>query len=578
MTLALHIISSEMPSFPASTIPVPPYTGRSRAQPTDTRDRRKGSAIASAIGLRKKNEIYIILDGDDELAHLYSTHDEIKGYIEVKFEKDTEFDELTITFQGQSSTVQQPIAGHLLPEDNIFEANATYKIPFTFVVPNRLLPFICSHKIDHEEVRREHVQLPPSLGDASISGDAHTLVHDLAPDMARICYSIRARITKYNAVGRLLQVADGVERIRIVSARDEAPPLMLSETYNSDHALRKEKSVRKGLFRVGKTTGRLIAETTQPKSLRLPHPRRARQTSEPVATMATINFRFDPSSPEEVPPQLDSITSKLKVYTFFGAAPYRILPEIRKHDNWSAVHGVYPESVPLSSRNLSTVSWTRHPASTGRPSFSSSPPSSSDLSRRPSTYSTASSGAPLIIPEPSGTYQAGSPFYTASVLVPITLPTVTGTSRPKIFVPTFHTCIISRTYSVELSISFRSPGATTIGSSHVVLKTPIQVSAVGGIPPALLSEWDASITAEIEAQFGIYEARALRGEVGNGIPLEGDSPRYEESSPARSLLSGARHLSLEDPTPTARVMQTGIDVHARASQCEVNGAPPEYRA
>ncbi len=574
-------ISGEMPSFLASTVSVPSYTARSRSLPVHTREGRKGSALANAIGLRRKNELDIVLDGYAEFVHSYSTYDEIKGYVNVKFEKDTSFDELAVTFEGQSCTyvekiattapttgrttgkhtflkVQQPIAEHLLPPDNMFEANVTYSIPFTFVVPDRLLPFICSHKVDNDDIRKEHVQLPPSLGDPSISGDGHTLMDDLAPEMSRISYSIRARVTKWNATGRLLELADRSERIRIVPARDEVPPLPI-ENDQSDHVMRKEKSVKKGLFKIGKT-GRLTAETTQPKSLRLPHPRR--RQIEPVASMATVNLRFDPLTPEDVPPPLDSITSKLKVYTFFGAAPYRVLPEMRKHDNWSTLHGVYPESIPLSARNLSTVSWTRHNPSE-RESFSSS-----DISRRPSTYSTSSTSS---IPEPSCTYQPGLPFYTATVLVPIALPSTSSTNRPKVFVPTFHSCIISRTYSVELNVSFRSPG-TNVANSHVVLKTPIQICAEGGVPPAGLHESDATIAAEIEAQFGLYEAWAAQGELGELGEFEvgGESPVYQETSPIEPLLGGGtRHLSLVDPTST--MLHSGIGMGSDT------GAPPEYR-
>ncbi|KAK5328538.1 hypothetical protein LTR93_002323 [Exophiala xenobiotica] len=581
MSTPHQTISGEMPSFLASTISVPSYTARSRSLPVNTREGRKGSALANAIGLRRKNEIDIVLDGP-EFVHSYSTYDEISGHVEVKFEKDTSFDELAVTFEGQSCTyveriattapttgrttgkhtflkVQQPIAEHLLPQDNIFEANVTYSIPFTFVVPDRLLPFICSHKVDNDEIRKEHVQLPPSLGDPSISGDGHTLMDDLAPEMARIGYSIRARVTKWNATGKLLELADRSERIRIVPAREEAPPLPTEDDL-SDHVTRKEKSVKKGLFKIGKT-GRLTAETTQPRSLRLPHPKR--RQLEPVASMATVNLRFDPLTPQDIPPQLDSITSKLKVYTFFGAAPFKALPEIRKHDNWSTLHGVYPESIPLSARNLSTVSWTRHNPS-DRGSFSTS----SEISRRPSTYSTSSTSS---IPEPSCTYQPDLPFYTATVLVPIALPSASGTNRSKIFVPTFYSCIISRTYSVELNVSFRSPG-TNVASSHVVLKTPIQISAQGGVPPAGLHDSDATIVAEIEAQFGLYEARAAQGELGE-FEVTGESPVYEETSPIEPLLGsgGTRHLSLVDRTAT--MLHSGIGIGSSDT-----GAPPEYRA
>ncbi|OQV00078.1 Arrestin or S-antigen, domain-containing protein isoform 3 [Cladophialophora immunda] len=576
MSTPRQIVSGEMPSFLSSAVPSYSARSRSLALPSSSSSRR-GSAIASAIGLRKKSEIDIVLNGEADFVHSYSTYDEIKGRVDVRFEKDTSFDDLNITFEGKSCTyvekiattapttgrttgrhtflkVQQPIPDSLLPENGTFEAGVTYSIPFTFVVPDRLLPFICSHKADNEEIRKQHLQLPPSLGDPSVSGDGRTLMDDLAPDMSKITYSIRARITKWNAVGKLLELADKSERIRLVPAREEAPPLNIDEA-ESDHVMRKEKSVKKGLFKIGKV-GRLTAETTQPRSLRLPHPQK--RQIEPISSMATINLRFDPASPDDVPPQLDSIVSKLKVYTFFGAAPYRLIPEARKHDNWSVLHGIYPETVSLSSRCLSTVSWVRHDPSE-RGSFSSS-----DLSRRPSGYSTTSTTS---IPEPSCAYELGSPFYTASLPVPIALPTPSSSGRPRVFVPTFHSCIVSRTYSVELNISFRTPGAN-VSSSHMTLKTPIQVSAEAGIPPAQVRETEAAIAAEIEQQFGLYEARQLEE---SGLGLE--SPMYEEPSPA-ALIPGTRHLSLAGHSEVASssfttpVLHSGVDA----------GAPPEYRA
>jgi hypothetical protein len=559
-----HFSSGDMPSFRPNA---PSYSSRSRSLALPTQ--RRGSAIASAIGLRKKTEVDIVLDGDFELVHSYSTYDSINGHVEIRFEKDTSFDDFNITFEGQSSTyvekiattapttgrttgrhtflkVQQPIADSFLPENKIFEARVTYSIPFTFVVPDKLLPFICSHKVENATIRREHTQLPPSLGDPSISGDGHSLMDDLAPDMSKITYAIRARITKWNAVGRLLEVADRSERIRIVPAREEAPPISI-EDFDSDWVMRAEKSVRKGLFKIGKV-GRLTAETCQPKSLQLPHPQK--RLTEPISTMATINLRFDPASPDDVPPQLDSIASKIKVYTFFGAAPYRSIPECRKHDNWSTLHGIYPESVQLSARALSTVGWVRH-SPTERSSFSSS-----DLSRRPSGYSTMSISS---IPEPSIAYEPGSVFYTASLPVPIALPVATGSARPKIFVPTFHSCIISRTYAVELNISFRNPGAN-VSSSHVTLKTPIQICAEGGTPPAQVQETEAAIAAEIEQQFGLYEARQMQE---NGLGLE--SPVYEETIP-EALVQGTRHMSLAPMVPSP--LRSGADT----------SAPPEYQA
>ena len=114
---------------------------------------------------------------------------------------------------------------------------------------------------------------------------------------------------------------------------------------------------------------------------------------------------------------------------------------------------------------------------------------------------------------------------------------------------------------MELNISFRTPGSN-VSSSHVTLKTPIQISSEGGIPPAQLQETEASIAAEIEEQFGLYEARQLE-EAGMGLEI----PVYEETAPD-SLIRGTRHMSLAQPMPSSVPLQSGVDA----------GAPPEYRA
>jgi hypothetical protein len=546
---------------------------------------RKASVVANAISFLRKSELDIVLDGETAFVHSYSTYDEIKGRVDIKFDRDTAFDNLNITFEGQSNTyvemvasatptsgrttgkhtflkIQQPIDESLIPEDGIFLQGIRYSIPFTFIVPDRLLPYVCSHKIDNEETRKQHLLLPPSLGDPNISGDGRVLMDDLAPEMSKIIYSIRARVTKWNATGRLLDLADRSERIRITPAREEAPPVHIDA--GSDYVMRSEKSVRKGLLKIARM-GRLTAETSQPRSLRIPYAKT--RSTEPVASIATVNLRFDPLTTDEQPPQLESVVSKLKCYTFFGAGPYKIIPEKQRADIWSTLYSMYPETVPLSSRCLSTVSWIRHDGSE-RASFSSS-----DLSRRPSAWSTSSTSS---IPEPSAQYRPGAPFYTASIVVPFALPSTSTGTRPKVFVPTFHSCIISRTYCLELNISYRSPGASIAGS-HVVLKTPIQICADGGERPTSFQDSDAVILAEIEAQFpsSMYESREdhLQRQLDLGL----ESPGYEEvvTTTTNTPLGGTRHLSLAMPT-----RQSG-HVHFTSpfpsNSINVTAAPPEYQ-
>ena len=566
-----------MPSLLATT--VPSYSSRTRSLPANILQQGRRQSTLANIVLRKKNEVDVVLEGSADYVHSYSTYDEISGNVELRLEKDTPIDDLVITFEGQTATyvekiattapttgrttgkhtflkLLQPLEGDDLPADRILRGGETYKVPFLFNVPDRLLPYVCSHKVDNGEVRKHHTQLPPSLGDPSTSGDGNTLMDDLAPSMSKISYGIRARVTqRLAASNKVVEIAEKIERIRLVPQRDEEPPVAMSD--EADFCLRKEKSVKKGLFKIGKV-GRITAETVQPKSFRLSHP--SKKVNQPITTITTINLRFDPLSPEDMPPSLGNLATKMRIYTFFGAAPYKILPEIFRCDNWSSLHGVYPESLELSSRNLSTVSWTKHDPS----SRSSSTSSAEDLSRRPSAYSTLSAASS--IPEPSSAYTSNSPFYTAQVLVPVSLPDPHTSKNPKVFVPSFHSCIVSRTYTLEFNLAYHA-STSNVGNAHIVLKTPVQISQEGGTPPAVVDESDEQIVAEIERQFGLYEQQQLEHELG----LE--SPAYEVED--RPLID--RRGTVAGPIGIMpRAGLGSIPEQRRASQS--NAPPPEYQS
>jgi hypothetical protein len=509
---------------------------------------RRPSALAVRV-IRKKYEINIIFDDNSEFLPCYATHDQIRGHVELKFDKDTVVEDLMIYLEGQSMTyleqkastapttarttgkhtflrLSQPISADSLPEEGVAKAGVSYTIPFTFVVPERLLPYICSHRVESDEVKQMHVELPPSLGDQSCTFKGHPFMDDYAPDMAKITYSICAKVSRSTPPNPTPDWIEKRELIRIVPARSEEPPMNVDSS-SVDYTLRRDKSVKKGLFTFGKI-GKLTAEASQPRSLHLPHPRST--SNEPVTTMTTVNLRFDPVNINDQPPQLGSIVSKLKIYTFFGTAAYTRIVKPHQCDNWSTEHGMYPESLELSSRCLSTVSWTRQD-----PSSRSS--SSVDISRRPLSQSTFTA---VLVPEASNIYKEGFPFYKASVLLPISLPTMTSSGRRKAFPPTFHSCIISRIYAVEINMSYHTPGSN-VGASHIILQLPVQISAEGGTPSGPEIESGEAIAAEIQRQFRLGERPSDE--------LELESPLYEELPSPQS-----RHASLE------------------------SGAPPEYRA
>lgn len=547
---------------------------------------RRGSATLDALtrGLRKKSEVEIILNGRNEFIRTFSTFDQIKGYVELKFERDTILGDMTVNLEGQSNTyvekiaaaspttgrttgrhtflrVQQPISATSLPENMLAKADVVYTVPFTFVVPDRLLSYICGHNVDNDETKKEHLHLPPSLGDPMLAGKGNVLMDDLAPEMSKISYCIKARVSKASpATGRVYDIEEKIFRIRVSPAREENPPLSIEED-SSVWALRKEKNVRKGVFKIGKKLGRLTAEVAQPNSLRLP-PATSRSYM-PVTTMAAVTLRFDPASQQEQPPQLGNLAAKLKVYTFFGAAAYKKIPDVSSCDSWSVLHGLYPETVPLSCRNVGSVTWTKHEPEERSKSLASQESAKSDNtapSRRQSTLSTgssSSSSSDASIPAASAAYDSSLPYYSARVLVPISLPrqgdesdeqvpsspksSLSRGSKKIIFVPTFHTCIISRSYGLELGLSFspvNSSGSSTnaLSSSSLTLLSPIQISQEGSsLPPQsdVLVPMDLSLVEGTD-EYDEAMARHLDHELNFSNPFGNRNstieaiPEYEE--------------------------------------------------
>ncbi len=463
-----------------------------------------------SLGQKPKPIIEIILKDQqqDQFCPSYTSLDEIKGEVSITAPYDTSFDEVYITFEGTTRTyvekiattsptngrteafqsflrLVQPMDGAAFPEPRIMEAGTTYKFPFTFNVPEQLLPQACNHKKDDTFPEDGHLKLPPSLGDPMVASMGRSLMDDMAPDMGSIAYAIRCRITSGRGMlGKHKVLVESSKKLRIIPAVQEEPPLNVRGGIEDDYKLRKEKAIKKGLFK-GRL-GRLVIQAAQPTSLRLP-PLRSQDCS-PVTTMATVNVRFDPAHEDSEPPRLNNLQAKLKVATFFASVPLQDLPGKSSDFHYSSVKGIYAETINLSSRCLANQPWEKHTSST---------PVRGQSVR-------SMSAAATNIPEPSSAYN-GKTFCTARVIVPISLP-----QGSKVFVPSFHTCLISRIYALDLYLSVNTPNAA-ITDPSLHLKLPIQVSQAGN-PSAqsTITAQEANVMAAREAnEFFIPRSVAL---------------------------------------------------------------------
>lgn len=417
----------------------------------------------------------------------YTSRDHIKGVVSITARYDTPFDEIYVTFEGTTKTfvekvstalpangrteafhvflrLIQPIDAESLPEERILRSGQTYSIPFTFVVPERILPQSCTHSPANIKIHDLHLNLPPSLGDPMAASIGNILLDDMAPEMAVVSYAIKVRLFHgRNSSGKLNLVADTARKLRIMPASAEQRPIPFPGGLKDDYRPRKEKVIKRGMFKGGKL-GCLTMESSQPKSLRLP-PLRSTSSSRhtlssaysscpPVTTMATVNLRFDPTDSSSPPPKLSTLTTKLKVATFFSSAPLTDLPTRITDFHYSSSKGVHVETIQLSSRCVASAQWTRH-SPTSSPT--SSPSSSTSTSFSPSASS----------------FYNGAVFYTTQILVPVTLPSSNNTT--KTFVPTFHSCLVSRTYALDLYL-----GTQAVGTTNLHIKLPVQISMRGG--------------------------------------------------------------------------------------------------
>lgn len=313
----------------------------------------------------------------------------------------------------------------MLPIPRIAEKGKKYTFPFTFVIPERLLDSSCTHRVKNDAVREAHLQLPPSAGDPCLPSEDGCLTDDLFPDMARVSYYIQAKmLRRRESDGRTITLADSSRKVRVTPNVEEVPPVHV-EDHPGDYVLRAEKNIKKGIFK-GKL-GRLTVEAEQPKDLRL-------SLCPAATTMVPISLSFIAADESFEPPKLGALTAKLRVSTFFSTSPMNYIPGPSSRNN-NALLGHYSVSLLLSSRCMEGVKWSKQPS-------------------------------------------LGPTTYKATLLVPITVPKCKG------LVPGFTTCLISRSYILDLLLTVQS---STHSRPSVLLNIPLQISHPSSFSPVAIA-------------------------------------------------------------------------------------------
>ena len=409
-------------------------------------------------------------------------------------------------------------------------------------MPDGVLAEACDHDCVNDVVRQHHLKLPPTMGDPMTAASGKTLGNDMCPEATVISYSIKARVTSgIGSNGAQVPVGDAMKKIRVIPTVAEAPPLTVQEGQHEAYRLRKVRNIKRGTLQ--KRLGTLVMEANQPLSFCLPPPKPASEPVCPTTQKAKLRLRFDPATADAVPPQLSSLETKLKAATFYATLPWEDTPHRDDETHYSNTKGLYVHAIPLSSRCVSTVAWKKHPASQSRQQ------ESAGLSISDPNSST---------PAPSTEFHPEWPYYTAEVLDPMTLPEKSPAKGNRLFVPTFHSCLVSRFYILHFYLSFVNPGMS-IKDHTLHIKLPIQISAAP--------------SPRAGPQISPLGATADAGH----LPEEGGSDTKDTaSSPRRPSYAEATGSAPQSPQSPGfpGFGEAGAAQLSRASTAPLDGLPP----
>ncbi|KAK7755296.1 hypothetical protein SLS62_002802 [Diatrype stigma] len=473
---------------------MPSISDRSAAGSSSKRYRRK---LLTAT----KPAIEIHIDNHYR-SKVYTSASTVTGHISITAPQqqqergDVRFDSIQILLLG---TTRTRIDGHSIPQTTAhtflklimpvpashypvpraLEAGRTYVVPFHFVVPSHLTINACAHSVANHAVRDYHTRLPPTMGSDSWDRD------DLAPDMSRVEYAIKARVLRGGSEeggggDRVVRLFEASQEIRVLPVHPAEPPLSLAQS-DKLYATSKTKTMRRTILssKMGKVT---VSAAQPPAAMLSPDGR------EGGSTTARLDLRFEPAAgagADGAPPKVTSITSKVTAVTYFSASGVRCLPNL---GDWNRsfgyeASGSYSNTTSLSSSIAAPqVVWKQQHQQLKRqttqerrdsgygsdtPSASGSDPDQDqwggEASKRSSWRSSTKS-----IRKPAATATSPTPAaYTASLQVPIQLPL-----EKRMFLPTFHSCITSRAYVLWLTVSLSCGGS---GTSKLMLAVPLQI-------------------------------------------------------------------------------------------------------
>lgn len=323
------------------------------------------------------------------------------------------------------------------PQETRLLPGQLYSFPFSFVVPESISPQQCEHSTKNVEVEQAHNELPPTF-ESRTSRFWEYAAGTRATKACKISYKIRVVISaKPQATGipkhRLCDVSRPLRIIpsaKIIKRNDDVPQCLVHERQLECRFM-------------GRKLGTFHIAAEEPKSIQVSPTCSGLKEASTSAVQLHLTFDSTTNSP---PPWLCKVYSKLEIATYYGTSPWESFPTMKDMKRTDTDQEAYITTTPLRPIDLTSVRWEK------LPSFESA------IDKMEVSALESSVGSSLEIPKHS---------YTTSITIPIDMTEV------DVLVPTFHSCLVSRTYTIDLTLSYNIPSA--ICKSTMNLRIPIEV-------------------------------------------------------------------------------------------------------
>lgn len=459
---------------------------RMSASSTSASDASSFSGYARKMA-PQRSSINISLDNHFK-SKIYTSSSPISGNVTVVTQRDVRFDSVEIVLLGLSRTrvdgvssphesthtllkIPMPIPETSYPVPRILEAGREYSIPFNFILPNHLTLNACNHRVDSDAIHQSHLSLPPTMGFVQGLWEKD----DLAPQMATIEYSVKARIYKETDMdGRPVKIMEVSEPIKVLPAYSEEPPLSVTKN-DKLYKMSKTKSLRKNI--ISGKLGRLTASAPQPGAAFIgPDGKVASNTS------AQVELKFEPSSADVAPPKITSMSGKITAHTYYSAGPINTFPNLSDFGRAFTAErrGSYSTSVPVFSSSLDNITWVTRAVQERRDSGYATESDARTDSEHSAPERTRRGSKQLHTKQRKNSSSSSPVYHCATLHVPINLPAAKRT-----LLPTFHSCIVSRVYTLGLTLSVSTGGGAS-ASSTLSLMLPLQIGVDTAGSPAHL--------------------------------------------------------------------------------------------